>query len=92
MSAILAYERQAVEGPESVPDELLRDAFTSAVRLYAARVGEARSTGAVVEKNAVTATEAVIAICALMHAADLNPFDVAMWYRRELPELPGGAR
>jgi hypothetical protein len=40
-----------------------------------------------IEKHAITATEAVVAICELMRAADLNPFDVAMWYRRPLPEF-----
>ena len=92
MSAFLAIERFAEAPPENVSDELLRDAFTAAVKLYAARVGDAQSTTPAVEKDAITATEAVIAICALMHAADLNPFDVAMWYRRALPQLPAQAR
>ena len=30
----------------------------------------------------VNATEAVTAICAMMRAADLNFFDLQMWYRR----------
>ena len=30
----------------------------------------------------VNATEAVTAICAFMRAADLNFFDLQMWYRR----------
>ena len=30
----------------------------------------------------VNATEAVTAICAIMRAADLNFFDLQMWYRR----------
>ena len=71
-------------------DQELQQAFTVAVKAYAARASEAPVVG--IEKNAVTATEAVIAICALMNAADLNPFDVAMWYRRPLPELPGETR
>ena len=31
-------------------------------------------------------------ICELMHTSDLNPFDVAMWYRRDLPEEWRGTR
>lgn len=92
MSTSLAIERFAEAAPETISDELLRDAFTAAVRLYAARVGEAKCTTPAVEKDAITATEAVIAICALMHAADLNPFDVAMWYRRALPQFPQEVR
>jgi len=71
-------------------DYELKEAFTGAVKAYAARMAEAPVVG--IEKNAITATEAVIAICELMRAADLNPFDVAMWYRRPMPELPGEAR
>ena len=63
----------------------LQQAFTRAVKAYAARMEEAPIVG--IEKNAITATEAVVAICELMRAADLNPFDVAMWYRRPLPEF-----
>lgn len=61
-------------------DQELQQAFTGAVKAYAARRAEATVVG--VEKDAITATEAVIAICELMRAADLNPFDVALWYRR----------
>lgn len=71
-------------------DQELQQAFTAAVKAYAARTAERPVIG--VEKNAITATEAVIAICELMRAADLNPFDVAMWYRRPMPEFPGEAR
>ena len=70
----------------------LREALTSAVKRYAARVESTGCASPVVEKNSITATEAVLAICELMRAADLNPFDVAMWYRRPLPEAPMEAR
>jgi hypothetical protein len=68
-------------------DEGLREALTSAVKRYAARVESGALAEPVVEKNAITATEAVLTICELMRAADLNPFDVAMWYRRPMPEI-----
>ena len=73
-------------------EEGLREALTSAVKRYAARVESAGFATPIVEKNAITATEAVLAICELMRAADLNPFDVAMWYRRPLPEFPAELR
>ena len=68
-------------------EEALREALTSAVKNYAAHVDNSGSAPPLMEKNAITATEAVLAICELMRAADLNPFDVAMWYRRPLPEF-----
>ena len=74
------------------PEAELREALTSAVKRYAALYETTGFATPVVEKNAITATEAVLAICELMRAADLNPFDVAMWYRRPLPEFSQTAR
>jgi hypothetical protein len=73
-------------------EEALREALTSAVKRYAALYETTGFAMPVVERNAITATEAVLAICELMRAADLNPFDVAMWYRRPLPEFSETAR
>ena len=42
------------------------------------RIGELAPFG----DRPVNATEAVTAICAIMRAADLNFFDLQMWYRR----------
>ncbi len=66
-------------------DQELQQAFTRVVKDYAARMETSPIVG--IEKHSITATEAVVAICELMRAADLNPFDVAMWYRRPLPEF-----
>jgi len=77
---------------DPLADQELREAFTGAVKRYAARVESAGCATPVVEKNSITATEAVLAICELMRAADLNPFDVAMWYSRPLPDFPAEAR
>jgi hypothetical protein len=73
-------------------DQELQQAFTSAVKAYAARSDCAGGATPLIDRNALTATEAVIAICELMRAADLNPFDVALWYRRPLPEFGAEAR
>ena len=67
---------------DPLSEEGLREALTSAVKNYAAHVDSGGSAAPLMEKNAITATEAVLAICELMRAADLNPFDVALWYRR----------
>ncbi len=87
-----ALQQSSNARPAPDTDQALREALTSAVKRYAARAESAGFDAPVVEKNAITATEAVLAICELMRAADLNPFDVAMWYRRPMPEFPGNAR
>jgi hypothetical protein len=68
--------------PDLVPDEALQRAFSSAVRLYAAKWEERQQELPPFGDKPVNATEAVTAICAIMRAADLNFFDLQMWYRR----------
>lgn len=77
---------------ETIPDQELRESLIAAVRHYAARAETDSRSIPLIERHSITATEAVLLVCELMHAADLNPFDVAMWYRRELPEYTGEAR
>ena len=68
--------------PEAVPDESLQRVLSAAVRLYAAKSEDrARELPPFGDKS-VNATEAVTAICAIMRAADINFFDLQMWYRR----------
>jgi len=68
--------------PDSVADETLQRVFSAAVRLYGAKAeGRAHELAPFGDKP-VNATEAVTAICAIMRAADLNFFDLQMWYRR----------
>jgi hypothetical protein len=63
-----------------VPDENLQRVLSAAVRLYSAKSED--RTLAPFGDRPVNATEAVTAICAIMRAADLNFFDLQMWYRR----------
>jgi hypothetical protein len=51
------------------------------VKIYAAKV-ERRGELKPFEDGTITATESVVAACALIRAADLNLFDVAMWFHR----------
>lgn len=70
-------------------DDELREQLMMVVKCYAERAeANGRCVTPLIEHNAITATEAVMTICELMHASDLNPFDVAMWYRRDMPEIP----
>jgi hypothetical protein len=68
--------------PDAVPDKTLQDLFAAAVKLYAAKSEDRAEPLAPFGANDVNATEAVVAICAIMRAADLNFFDLQMWYRR----------
>ncbi len=68
--------------PEAIPDERLQRVLSAAVRLYAAKAEDRASELPPFGDRPVNATEAVTAICAIMRAADLNFFDLAMWYRR----------
>ena len=68
--------------PDAVSDENLQHVLSAAVRLYAAKSEDRAREFAPFGDRAVNATEAVTAICAIMRAADLNFFDLQMWYRR----------
>ena len=68
--------------PEVVSDESLQRVLSAAVRLYAAKSEDRAQELAPFGDRPVNATEAVTAICAIMRAADLNFFDLQMWYRR----------
>ena len=63
-------------------DESLQRVLSAAVRLYAAKTEDRAHELAPFGDKPVNATEAVTAICAIMRAADLNFFDLQMWYRR----------
>src|SRR5262249_58708340 len=68
--------------PDAVPDESLQRVLSAAVKLYAAKSEDRERELAPFGDRPVNATEAVTAICAIMRAADLNFFDLQMWYRR----------
>jgi hypothetical protein len=68
--------------PEAVSDTELQRVLAAAVRLYAAKSEDRAQELAPFGERPVNATEAVTAICAFMRAADLNFFDLQMWYRR----------
>jgi hypothetical protein len=67
--------------PDAISDELLHRTLAAAVKVYAAKA-ERRGALAPFADGEVTATESVVAACALIRAADLNLFDVAMWFHR----------
>jgi hypothetical protein len=66
----------------TIPDAALRRVLTAAVKAYAAKSECAEGEIAPFEPDAVTATETVVTACAMIRAADLNLFDIAMWFQR----------
>ena len=56
------------------------DAFAALARLSAARAEQEPALP--VARDALTATETVTVVSGLLRAADLNVFDLAMWFRR----------
>ncbi len=78
----LAEEAVRKGAPDLVPDEILQRVLSAAVRLYAAKSEDRPVELSPFGEQPVNATEAVTAICAIMRAANLNFFDLQMWYRR----------
>ena len=69
-------------GGAGIPDADLARVITAAVKLYAARAEATEQFPPLVSPHEVSATEALIAICELMRAADVNVFEVSMWHDR----------
>jgi hypothetical protein len=68
--------------PDAIPDEALHRVLAAAVRVFAAKAEQRGGDVRPFADDAVTATETVVAVCAMIRAADLSPFDVAMWFHR----------
>jgi hypothetical protein len=73
--------------PDAIPDAALRRVLTSAVKAYAAKAEAAEAEPAPFETDAVTATETAVTACAMIRAAGLNLFDIAMWFQRPVARL-----
>ena len=84
VAAFCAKAEEAINTgkPDLIPDDVLQRVFSAAVRLYTAKWEDRVAELAPFGERPVNATEAVTAICAIMRAADLNFFDLQMWYRR----------
>jgi hypothetical protein len=55
--------------------------LTAAIKLYAAKA-EAEGVFPPVSAGKITPTEVVLVVSEMLRTADLNLFDLAMWYRR----------
>jgi hypothetical protein len=72
---------------DAIPDAALRRVLTAAVKAYAAKAEAVEGECAPFEPGEVTATETAVAVCAMIRAAELNPFDIAMWFGRPVTRL-----
>jgi len=77
--------------PDAVSDEALREAFTCAVKLGFAKLEARGEVPALLSAEEVSATEVVVAVSEMIRAANLNLLDVAMWFRRPLPNAEGAS-
>jgi hypothetical protein len=68
--------------PDAISDKRLQQILTAAVKVYAAKVERRGHDVAPFALGTVTATETVVTACGLIRAADLNMFDVAIWFHR----------
>jgi len=68
--------------PDAISDATLQQVLTAAVQVYAAKVEKRGHDVAPFPPVTVTATETVVAACGMIRAADLNMFDVAIWFHR----------
>src|ERR1700692_2806136 len=68
--------------PDAISDKMLQQVLTAAVKVYAAKVERRGHDVAPFAPNTVTATETVVTACGLIRAADLNVFDVEIWFHR----------
>ena|SRR5271165_6042848 len=68
--------------PDAISDKALQQVLTAAVKVYAAKVERRGHDVAPFPPGTVTATETVVTACGLIRAADLNMFDVAIWFHR----------
>jgi hypothetical protein len=68
--------------PDAISDKTLQQVLTAAVKVYAAKVERRGHDVVPFPQHAVTATETVVTACAMIRAADLNMFDVAIWFHR----------
>ena len=79
-----AFARAALKRgePDAITDRRLQEVMTAAVKVYAAKVERRGHDVVPFPPHSVTATETVVTACGLIRAADLNMFDVAIWFHR----------
>lgn len=78
----LTSEITAEDRAAAVADEEIADLLYAAARLFSAKTDRVGKISWPIREDALTATETVVLVTALLDAADVNLFDMAIWYRR----------
>lgn len=86
--ALAAAEKALAEGStESISDETVQRLLTAGTRLFANKLEmEDRFFLPFTSREAATATDVVVTVSEMLRAANLNTFDLAMWFRRPRPD------
>ena len=69
----------AVGDPDRIPDAEFRALIANAVRLYAAKAENGMRTPLPPGGGGLTVTETMIAVTDLLHALNVQMFELAMW-------------
>ena len=69
----------AIADPDSVPDVDLRVLIANAVRLYAAKAENGMRTPLPPGAGGLTVTETMVAVTDLLHALNVQVFELSMW-------------
>ena len=90
-NALAIAEKALDEGAtEAIPDEVVQRLLTAGARLFANKVEmEDRVFLPFVSAESATATDIVVTVTEMLHAGNLNTFDLAMWFRRPRPGSDG---
>jgi hypothetical protein len=85
--ALSLAEKLLNEGATAkIADETVQRLLTAGARLYANKMElEDRWFAPFPSEESVTATDVVMNVCEMLRFADLNIFDLAMWFRRPRP-------
>ncbi|NKB49095.1 MAG: hypothetical protein GKS02_06995 [Alphaproteobacteria bacterium] len=89
-AAMEAAEAALASGATAdISDLAVQRLLTAGTRLFAAKTEqENRYFSPLIDAHAVTATDAAITVSDLLHAVNLNTFDLAMWSNRSRPDSP----
>jgi hypothetical protein len=69
----------ALADPDRVPDAALRALIANAVRLYAVKAEAGMRTPLPADGGGVTITDAMLTITDLLHALNVQLFELSMW-------------
>jgi hypothetical protein len=69
----------AVTEPDRIPDDALRALLASAVKLYAAKAEGGMRTPLPPGAGGLTVTETMLTVTDLLHALDVQVFELSMW-------------